>query len=167
MDGERKYRQHGYQDGGAARPAETRTGSLSERFAPPRHPMDITAPRLPRMVQNVTATRCYACAVTLPAGFDFHQPCPKCEAALRCCKQCAHFDSAASYQCAKPVPVRIAAKDKPNLCTLFTPRVTVARESAKPPEPPKAAVVEAAPQEPRVSRTVHNARAAFENLFKK
>jgi hypothetical protein len=131
--------------------------------------MDITAPRLPRMVQNITATRCYGCAFTLPAGFDFNQPCPKCEAVLRCCKQCAHFDSAASYQCAKPVPVRIAAKDKVNQCTLFTPRVTVARESAKPAEPPKAAAaaVDAAPAEPRVSRTVHNARAAFENLFKK
>jgi hypothetical protein len=28
----------------------------------------------------------------------------------------------------KPVPVRIAIKDKQNECTMFSPRVTVARE---------------------------------------
>ena len=128
--------------------------------------MDITAPRLPRMVQNVTASRCFNCACTLPAGFDFAQPCPKCAAELHCCKQCAHFDSAAHFQCAKPIPERIAAKDKRNECTLFSPGVTVARESTPAPAPPKA-VAAAAPDKPYVSRTVHNARTAFENLFKK
>jgi hypothetical protein len=28
----------------------------------------------------------------------------------------------------KPIPVRIAVKDQPNECALFSPRVTVARE---------------------------------------
>ena len=39
-----------------------------ERMAPPRHPLDITAPRLPQMVQNVTASRCHNCVTALPAG---------------------------------------------------------------------------------------------------
>jgi hypothetical protein len=164
MDGDRKYRQHGYQDGGSG---ETRPKQAHEHFAPPRHPMDITAPRLPRMVQNVTATRCYNCAATLPTGHDFAQPCPKCAAELHCCKQCTHFDSAAHFQCAKPIPERIAGKDKKNECTLFMPRVTVAREANTPPPPAPKAMAAAAPEPARVPLRVHNAREAFENLFKK
>ena len=61
---------------------------------------------------------------------------------------------------------RIAAKDQRNECALFTPRVTVARESTKPPEPPKV-VAAAEPATPHVSRTLRNARSAFEDLFKK
>lgn len=155
MDGDRKYRQSGYQDGSPA--------SGKERAAPPRLPQDITAPRLPQMVQNVTASRCHNCANALPAGFDFAQPCPKCAAELHCCQQCAHFDSSAHFQCAKPIPARIAAKGGRNECALFAPRVTVARESTKPAEPPKIIV----PDAPHVSRNVRNARSAFEDLFKK
>lgn len=170
MDGDRKYRQNGYQDGGSGRGNEPKNEPRNEpgreRFSPPRHPMDITAPRLPRMVQNVTASRCYHCANTLPAGFDFAQPCPKCNAQLHCCRQCTFFDSAAHFQCAKPIAERIVAKDKPNECTLFSPKVTVARESTRPPEPPKV-VAAAAPATSHVSRSVHSAREAFENLFKK
>jgi len=160
MDEERKYRQNGYQNGSSAPGSDTGR----ERPAPPRHPVDITAPRLPQMVQNVTASRCHNCVTTLPAGFDFAQPCPKCAAELHCCRQCAHFDSSAHFQCAKPVPERIAVKDNRNECTLFTPRVTVARESTRPAEPPK---VVAAPIAPHVSRTLRNARSAFDDLFKK
>lgn len=166
MDGDRKYRQHGYQDGSPSNNTEPVARPARERFSAPRHPMDITAPRLPRMVQNVTASRCYNCACTLPAAYDFSQPCPKCAAELSCCRQCTFFDSAAHFQCTRPIAERIVAKDKKNDCQLFSPRVTVARESTKPPEPPKA-VAAAAPAAPHVSRTVHNARAAFENLFKK
>jgi hypothetical protein len=166
MDEDRKYRQNGYQDSASQPRATLRQKPLHEGFGPMRHPLDITAPRLPRMVQNVTASRCYNCATTLPAAYDFAQPCPKCAAELHCCKQCTFFDSAATFQCTKPIPERLAGKDKKNECQLFSPRVTVARESTRPPEPPTA-VAAAAPATPHVSRTVHNARAAFENLFKK
>ena len=170
MDEDRKYRQNGYQDSGASGAGQSRPtlrqNPLHEGFGPMRHPLDITAPRLPRMVQNVTASRCFNCATTLPGAYDFSQPCPKCAAELHCCKQCGFFDSAATFQCTKPIPERIAGKDKKNECLLFSPRVTVARESTRPPEPPKA-VAAAAPATPHVSRTVHNARTAFENLFKK
>ena len=138
MDEDRKYRQHGYQDSTGANRATLRQKPLHEGFGPMRNPLDITAPRLPRMVQNVTASRCFNCGNTLPAAYDFAQPCPKCATELHCCKQCAFFDSAATFQCTKPIPERIAAKDKKNECQFFSPRVTVARESTRPPEPPKA-----------------------------
>jgi hypothetical protein len=67
------------------------------------------------------------------------------------------------FQCLKPIPARIPVKDKMNACSLFTPRVTVAREgtSGGPPAPPP---VNAGPPAPRNSE---DARSAFDKLFKK
>jgi hypothetical protein len=66
----------------------------------------------------------------------------------------------------KPIPVRIAIKDKTNECTLFAPRVTVARDgtngSAGAPSP--SAAVNAGPPAPR---NADDARNAFDRLFKK
>jgi hypothetical protein len=58
------------------------------------------------------------------------------------------------------VPLRIPIKDQANECELFKPRVTVARDAAPQNHHPVAA-----PQQ--VPRTPHDARAAFDNLFKK
>ncbi|MGA6982250.1 MAG: hypothetical protein WBZ11_11920, partial [Candidatus Sulfotelmatobacter sp.] len=58
------------------------------------------------------------------------------------------------------MPLRIAVKDQANECELFKPRVTVARDAA--PANHQAAVP---PQQ--VPRTTNDARAAFDNLFKK
>jgi hypothetical protein len=100
---------------------------------------------------------------------DFRGTCPKCSVALHCCKQCAHFEPSTRFQCLKPIPARIPIKDAANECELFKPRVTVARDSAPVPQgysngnsnghsnsngslPP---------------RNPNDARAAFDNLFKK
>src|SRR5690348_5734718 len=125
MDSDRKYRQHGYMDSD-----RDSKGFREERPKPqgPRPPIDITGPRLPRLVQHVAAARCFNCSTALPPGIDFSGNCPKCNAELHCCKQCSHFEPSTRFQCLKPIPVRIAVKDKANDCTLFTPRVTVARE---------------------------------------
>lgn len=137
--------------------------SREERPRPqgPRPPIDVTGPRLPRLVQTVVASRCYNCAMTLPSGTDFKGNCPKCGVALHCCKQCAHFDSSTRFQCHKPIPVRIAAKDQANQCELFEPRVTVARDAA--PAANTQPVVSNVPE----PRSPNDARTAFNNLFKK
>jgi hypothetical protein len=59
--------------------------------------------------------------------------------------------------------VRIAVKDKLNDCSLFTPRVTVAREGTSngPTAAPPATVGPPAPRNPE------DARSAFDKLFKK
>jgi hypothetical protein len=57
----------------------------------------------------------------------------------------------------KPIPVRIAHKDEVNECEQFSSRVTVAREATTTANSP---VVNA-------PRTPADARAAFDNLFKK
>lgn len=145
-------------DAGNGKPREDRP-----RQQGPRLPIDVTGPRLPRLVQTLTASRCYNCATALPPGVDFKGACPKCGVALHCCKQCAYFESSTRFQCLKPIPVRIAAKDQQNQCELFQGRVTVARDSAPATSAVPAAQVNSAP-EPRNSS---DARAAFNNLFKK
>lgn len=156
MDGDRKYTQRGYQD--SDRSQNGRDRGERPRQQGPRPPLDVTGPRLPRMVQTVTATRCWNCATTLPSGVDFRGACPKCNSPLHCCKQCANFEPSTRFQCIKPVPVRIAYKDQANECELFSSRVTVAREATTPVS--NAPVV-------NTPRTPQDARAAFDNLFKK
>ena len=160
MDSDRKYRQNGYMD--TDRDGRGPRGDGPRPPQGPRPPLDVTGPRLPRLVQHVAAARCYNCATTLPPGTDFAGLCPKCNAALHCCKQCSQFEPSTRFQCLKPIPVRIPFKDKANECTLFSPRVTVAREGT--------ANVQAAPSlnaGPPAPRNADDARSAFDRLFKK
>ena len=160
MDGDRKYRQHGYQDADrASGPPRQDRG----RMQGPKPSIDVTGPKLPRLVQNIVASRCFNCAVTLPAGTDFRSNCPKCGAALHCCKQCINFDSSTRFQCLKPIPVRIAVKDQANACELFSTRVTVARDVLPSGPAPRTAQ----PGMMQAPRSATDARAAFDNLFKK
>lgn len=156
MDSDRKYRHRGYMES-----SRDQTPREQQRPKGPRPPIDVTGPRLPRMVQAVTAARCWNCAVTLPTDIDFKGACPKCEAPLHVCKQCAYFEPSTRFQCLKPIPARIPYKDKPNTCELFSPRVTVARDSAGAPPSIGLGSKIAEPRSPS------DARAAFNNLFKK
>src|SRR5579862_9082505 len=160
MDSDRKYKQHGYMD--SDRDSKGFRGDDRPKPQGPRPPIDVTGPRLPRLVQHVAASRCYNCATTLPPGIDFAGTCPKCNAALHCCKQCSHFEPSTRFQCLKPIPVRIAGKDLANECELFKPRLTVARDSAQASPQP---VVPAA--NVPVPRSASDARAAFDKLFNK
>jgi len=161
MDSDRKYRQHGYMDSDRDSKGY-RNGDERPKPQGPRPPIDVTGPRLPRLVQHVAAARCYNCSTALPPDVDFSGACPKCNVALHCCKQCSHFEPSTRFQCLKPIPVRIPGKDKSNECTLFAPRVTVAREgTASSPAPPP---IQAGPPAPR---NADDARSAFDRLFKK
>ena len=167
MDGDRKYSQRGYMesDRGPRNGNGHGNGHGDDRQKPQglRPPLDITGPRLPRLVQTVTASRCYNCSTQLPEDADFSGNCPKCGTALHCCKQCAQFEPSTRFQCLKPIPVRIAVKDQANQCELFKPRVTVARDASgaasKAPSPQSA--MSGPP------RNASDARSAFDALFKK
>lgn len=152
---DRKYRQRGYMD--TDRDASGR--KPEDRPKGPRLPLDVTGPRLPRLVQTIVASRCYNCATQLANGADFKGNCPKCGVPLHCCKQCSHFEPSTRFQCLKPIPVRIASKDQANECASFAPRVTVARDTSSSGAP--APAVAPAPRNP------NDARAAFDQLFKK
>jgi hypothetical protein len=159
MDEDRKYRQRGYMDTDRDRVSNGHRQGDRPKPNGPRPPIDVTGPRLPRLVQHVAAARCFNCATALPEGINWKSNCPKCNAPLHCCKQCAHFEPSTRFQCLKPILVRIAAKDQANECELFKPRVTVARDAA----PSNGSVTPSVP----VPRSPTDARAAFDNLFKK
>jgi hypothetical protein len=160
--GERKYRQRGYMD--SDRPANGQPRDEKPRPAGPKPPIDVTGPRLPRLLQTVAASRCFNCSTMLPADIDFKGNCPKCNTPLHCCKQCSHFDTSTRFQCTKAIPVRIAVKDQANECELFRPRVTVARDAASAGAQSPIMATRASVPAPR---SPQDARAAFDNLFKK
>lgn len=162
MDEDRKYRQQGYMDS----PGGERRDQDRGRGPRPKLPLDVTGPRLPRLVQSVAASRCYSCSATLPGGIDFAGTCPKCGAELHCCKQCAYFEPSTRFQCRKSIPERIAVKDKANECELFSPRVTVARD-VRPPVAEPIPVRNGGTSQSNGPRTADDARAAFDSLFKK
>jgi len=162
MDGDRKYRQQGYQQD-AGRSSDSYRLERPKQQGP-KPPLDITGPKLPRLVQNIAASRCFNCTTTLLPDIKVNSTCPKCGVALHCCKQCVNFDSSTRFQCLKPIPVRIPMKDQANTCELFSPRVTVARD-ALPAGPPAARVPESNVN--TAPRNATDARAAFDSLFKK
>jgi hypothetical protein len=167
MDSDRKYRQHGYFDSSStSSTGNGASGAPRPKPSGPRPPIDVTGPRLPRLVQAVTASRCYNCSTTLPPGTSFSGPCPKCGTALHCCKQCSHFEPSTRFQCMKPIPLRIAIKDQQNDCTLFSQRVTVAREASSPQMNGGARVPVHGVNTPP-PRNASDARDAFDRLFKK
>jgi hypothetical protein len=166
MDSDRKYRQHGYFDSSSnSSNGNGSNGAPRPKPSGPRPPLDITGPRLPRLVQAVTASRCYNCSTTLPPGTAFDGPCPKCGTALHCCKQCAHFEPSTRFQCMRPIPVRIPVKDQQNDCALFSPRVTVAREASSAQGQGQGSRTPGMNTPP--PRSASDARDAFDKLFKK
>jgi hypothetical protein len=78
-----------------------------------------------------------------------------------------HFEPSTRFQCLKPVPVRIALKDQENECTLFSPRVTVAREATS----SQGANGGSRGPVPNLNtpppRNASDARDAFDRLFRK
>jgi len=160
MDGDRKYSQRGYQESDRNGSKQFRNGD--SKLPGPRPPIDLTGPRLPRLVQAITATRCFNCATQIAASTDLNAVCPKCAVKLHCCKQCAHFEPSTRFQCTKPIPARIPLKDQGNECPLFLPRVTVARDAVT--QVPKIPVPDLNSVAPR---TASDARSAFDRLFKK
>jgi len=153
---ERKYKQRGYQD----RDPADKKRERAQRPSEPRPKQDMLGPRTPRMVGTVTRARCSNCGTVLRVGFDPNGECPRCHAALHCCKQCVHFDTAAQFECTQPIPERIPKKDARNECTFFEFRTTVEKDTSP--------VNYATNARATVSSSAPNdARKAFEDLFKK
>jgi hypothetical protein len=155
---ERKYKQRGYQDHGG----DGKKRERAERPSEPRPKQDMLGPRTPRMVGTVTRARCSNCGAVLAPGFDSSGECPRCRLALHCCKQCVHFDTGAQFECTQPIQERIAKKDARNDCKFFEFRMTVEKDTS----PVNYAVNTAAAPAASPARP-HDARKAFEDLFKK
>jgi hypothetical protein len=157
-----KYRQHGYQDrdwesGGK----ESRSESRKEepRKAPPERTSGppkwdhALGPKPVNLPGTRAVSRCAQCGNVLNTGpqeIPADQKCPKCGFELHSCKQCAYFDPGSRFECTQPIKERIAKKDARNECTFYEMRVTREKETSTP-----------------ASQRPSDARAAFENLFKK
>jgi hypothetical protein len=144
-----KYRQHGYQD----RDREERKGS-HEKFgeksgSPPPKRDNTFGPRPVNLPGTRAISRCTQCGTVLQ-GMTTTGQCPKCGFELHSCKQCTYFDPGSRFECMQPVKERIAKKDARNDCTLYEIRVTREKETSTP-----------------ASLRPNDARAAFDNLFKK
>lgn len=129
---DRKYRQRGYQDSGdrPARPSPAPSGPRPERIGP----------KTPNLMSFRDVVRCARCGEPLSPPVAFDTTCPKCQAALHSCQQCASFDPGSRFECQQRIPARISPKDAANRCTLYEAKVTVEKEtgSAGPPSVRKA-----------------------------
>jgi predicted RNA-binding Zn-ribbon protein involved in translation (DUF1610 family) len=140
-----KYRQHGYQD----RDREPRKES-GQRSGPAPPKKDNTfGPRPVNLPGTRAVSRCTQCGTVLQ-GMTAVGQCPKCGFELHSCKQCMYFDPGSRFECMQPVKERVAKKDARNECGSYEMRVTREKETSTP-----------------VSLRPNDARAAFDNLFKK
>jgi hypothetical protein len=159
VDRDRKYRHKGYRD---AESPEKKPDRKPDSPRPPKQ--EQFGPRTPRMVGTVTRGRCANCGAVLQAGFDASGQCPRCQFELHSCKQCRFFDSGAQFECTQPIKERVSPKDAKNNCTFYDFRMTVEKDTAP---TSYAQTSQAPPPAPPAPPRHHDARRAFEDLFKK
>ncbi len=140
-----KYRQHGYQD--RKEPSRPKSGDGT----PPKRE-ETFGPRKLQMPASHEVSRCAQCGTLLGQVAEALEQCPKCGFALHSCRQCMYFDTSSRFECAQPVPERVARKDERNNCTFYSISIRVEKETSTP---------QVVPVRPA------DARQAFENLFKK
>jgi hypothetical protein len=141
-------------------------GPKKKEKRPPEHRphQEQIGPRTPRMVGTITRARCSNCGAVLQPGFPPDSKCPRCGFELHSCKMCMHFDTGAQNECTQPIPERIAKKDARNECTFYSFRTTVEKDTA--PTAPAASSSSSPAPSPGMHRP-HDARKAFDDLFKK
>ena len=157
MSDDRKYRQRGYQD-------EPRGPSGPKGPKPPRPPLerapgrvlqDERGPKTPNLMAAHEVFRCTRCGNLLSVPVGLLDGCSKCGVDLHGCIQCVSFDTSARWECTQhaKLSARVAPKDARNICTLFSPRTTVERQTSTP-----AGAGSSAP--------TNSAKKAFDDLFK-
>ena len=149
-----KYRQPGYQDrnresrGDESRSQSPRKPPAERTSGPPRWDHAL-GPKPVNLPGTRAVSRCAQCGTVLQ-GIGPDGKCPKCGFELHSCKQCMYFDPGSRFECMQPVTERVAKKDARNECPSYEMRVTREKETSTP-----------------ASARPSDARAAFENLFKK
>ena len=76
------------------------------------------------MEESTDKIFCYSCKKLLEhqTGEKVfrNEECPFCQASLRCCKMCKHFDMTAYNECQEPVAERLLEKERANFCEFFS-----------------------------------------------
>jgi hypothetical protein len=148
-----KYRQHGYQDRdreprGEPKSEQPRKAPAERKSGPPKWDHAL-GPKPVNLPGTRAVSRCAQCGTVLQ-GMTSDGKCPKCAFELHSCKQCTYFDPGSRFECMQPVKERVAKKDARNECGSYEIRVTREKETSTP-----------------ASLRPSDARAAFDNLFKK
>ncbi len=127
----RKYRHRGYQDSGddrdrdrdrdrgpAARPRDDLSFEEKIQRKSMRHAID-------RETREVL--RCHACGTVVDdfGAIGFDSACAKCGEALHCCRNCAHFNTSARWQCSADIPEPIGDKLRANRCGEYSARLVL------------------------------------------
>ena len=159
---DRKYRQRGYQDSDRdRRPSHAPAAGRPKPDGAPKHDGRIETRadkaerkalegRTPNVPGFHEVMRCARCGNVFTDAISPDSRCKRCGADLRTCAQCESFDTGKRFECVQNIPTRISPKDARNTCTLFSPRITIERETHSPSQP----------QGPS------SARKAFDDLFK-
>ncbi|HKY33818.1 MAG TPA: hypothetical protein VJV23_14905 [Candidatus Polarisedimenticolia bacterium] len=141
-----KYKQKGYRESeqkDRKRKEPSRPRTPEERQL--RHMMERSA----RLV-----LRCHQCSTDAgdAEGLGTRAVCSHCGAALHVCRNCAHFDTGARWECRAPIAAAVLDKTSANDCGHFKANTVLdatGRRSGGSSSPSS------------------DARAAFDNLFKK
>jgi hypothetical protein len=115
----------------------------------PRDPRLPREPRVPNMPGFREVFRCARCGHIEPTAIAADSVCGKCGVPLHACIHCTSFDAGATFECREAIPARVSPKDAQNTCQLFSPRVSVERETGSTP-----------------ASGSNSARKAFDDLFK-
>jgi hypothetical protein len=145
-----KYRQRGYRD--------SERENRPSRKPPPSKPPTPEERAQQRSLRHAIdresneVVRCPDCGRNIPAfgAITRESACPYCNAALRCCRACRHFDTSTRWECRAPIPARVAEKGKANDCALFEARLVLDATGRRTGTP-----------------SSNDPKSAFENLFKK
>src|ERR1700682_6009100 len=125
---DRKYRQRGYQDDPRDR---ERQGPKDPKPAQgPREKPE--GPKTPNLMASHEVFRCSRCGNRLALPVESDSRCSRCGVDLHSCIQCMSFDTSARFECTQSIAARVVPKDAKNLCTLFTARTTVERQTGTP-----------------------------------
>jgi len=145
-----KYKQKGYRD------SEQR-GEKKQKNDAPRTPRTPEERQLRHMMERSAnlVLRCHQCSSVAGAGDGIGQSavCAGCGAALHCCRNCASFDTGARWECRAEITQPVLDKTAANACELFKANTVLDATGRR-----AGAGAAAAPAD---------ARAAFDNLFKK
>jgi hypothetical protein len=138
---DRKYRQRGYQD-------EPRTPRSSQK--PPQAPKDERPRemRTPNMPGFREVFRCARCGNVMAPDIGSLSRCTRCGVDLHACIHCQSFDPSSRFECMQVIPARVSPKDARNECALFSPKLTMERETSS------------------ASSGPPSAKKAFDDLFK-
>ena len=126
-----KYSQPGYQDRDRKdRPKDNDRDDRNQHGHQKRDDLSIGERHQLRGLRKATdrqareVIRCHVCGVAVDADKPIlpHTNCPKCSAALHCCRTCRHFDSDSRYQCRAEIPAALPDKLKANSCDQYEPR---------------------------------------------